>query len=118
MNNKLKYCLGSALIILTTFAQAQPVVLINTFSVYGDKDVETLAYWEEARAILEKQPGYISTSLHRSLSQDATYRYINVAQWSSQQHFMDAINVMRNELPALSQDGIAADPNLYEVIRN
>ncbi|MFA0071826.1 antibiotic biosynthesis monooxygenase, partial [Vibrio breoganii] len=56
--------------------------------------------------------------LHRSLSSDATYRFINVAEWESKKHFHDAIQAMRKELPPLKIEGVSADPNLYEIIRD
>ncbi|MCG9545638.1 antibiotic biosynthesis monooxygenase [Vibrio sp. Isolate33] len=118
MKRFIKSYIALSLLSISSLAFAQPVVLINTFSVEASKDAETLAYWESARDVLVEQPGYISTTLHRSLSADATYRYVNVANWESQKHFLDAIAVMRNELPALDIEGVSADPNLYEVIRH
>ncbi|EDL55380.1 hypothetical protein VSAK1_22609 [Vibrio mediterranei AK1] len=97
---------------------AQPVVLINTFSVDAASEADALAYWESARDILVQQPGYINTTLHKALSKDATYMYVNVANWESKQHFIAAISAMRKQLPENHLDGVVADPNLYEVIRN
>ncbi len=118
MKRFIKSFIPLSLLSISSLALAQPVVLINTFSVDASKHEETLAYWESARDVLVQQPGYISTTLHRALSTDATYLYVNVANWESQKHFIDAISVMREELPALNLEGVTADPNLYEVIRN
>ncbi|MCZ8485715.1 antibiotic biosynthesis monooxygenase [Vibrio lentus] len=81
---------------------------MNTFSVEASKEADTLAYWESARDVLIEQPGYISTTLHRSLSADA-HLPVNVANWESQKHFIDAISVMRKQLPALDIKGVTAD---------
>ncbi len=118
MKSLIKRAITLSLLSVSPLVFAQPVVLINTFSVEASKDAETLAYWESARDVLIEQPGYISTTLHRSISADATYRYVNVANWESQKHFLNAISVMRKELAALDIEGVTADPNLYEVIRH
>ena len=57
------------------------VVLINVLEVPEGKDEEFLAGWEQGKAIMERQPGYISSALHRSLDPAAKFRYINVANW-------------------------------------
>ncbi|MEZ9723278.1 antibiotic biosynthesis monooxygenase [Vibrio splendidus] len=118
MMNIIKYGLAMGALSLSALVSAQPVVLINTFSVEPVHEAATLAYWENARDILVKQPGYLSTKLHRSLSSDATYRFINVAEWESKKHFHDAIQAMRKELPPLKIEGVSAEPNLYEIIRD
>ncbi|NOJ04186.1 antibiotic biosynthesis monooxygenase [Vibrio splendidus] len=118
MKNIIKYGLALGALSVSALVSAQPVVLINTFSVEPVHEAATLTYWEDARDVLVKQPGYISTKLHRSLSSDATYRFINVAEWESKKHFHDAIQAMRKELPPLTIEGVSADPNLYEIIRD
>ncbi|WP_122053752.1 antibiotic biosynthesis monooxygenase [Vibrio sp. Evd11] len=118
MKSIIKYGLALGALSVSALVSAQPVVLINTFSVEPAHEAATLTYWEDARDVLVKQPGYISTKLHRSLSSDATYRFINVAEWESKKHFHDAIQAMRKELPPLKIEGVSADPNLYEIIRD
>ncbi len=118
MKNIIKYGLALGALSVSALVSAQPVVLINTFSVEPVHEAATLTYWEDARDVLVKQPGYISTKLYRSLSSDATYRFINVAEWESKKHFHDAIQAMRKELPPLKIEGVSADPNLYEIIRD
>ena len=68
--------------------------------------------------VLIEQPGYISTTLNRSISADATYRYVNVANWQSQKHFLNATSVITKERLAFDIEGVPSDPNLYEVIRH
>jgi hypothetical protein len=69
-----------------------PVVLINPFEVPEGKDETFLAEWEMAKAFMERQPGYISTRLHRSLAPNARFRFINVAEWASVEDFQTALN--------------------------
>ena len=66
------------------------VVLINTFTVPVEQIDATIAMWEIARDFLKTRPGYISTKLHRSLSPEAKYLLINVAQWESPEAYKAA----------------------------
>ncbi|KDN29834.1 hypothetical protein VFDL14_03525 [Vibrio fortis] len=118
MRQSLKHTFGALMLTMSSLAVAKPVVLINTFAVDAASEEVTLEYWEAARDILEQQPGYISTKLHRSLDDDATYRFINVAQWESEAMFKSAIANMRKELPPMMFQGVSADPNLYQIIRD
>jgi heme oxygenase (mycobilin-producing) len=68
----------------------EPVVLINAFEVPEGEDEAFLAGWERQRDYLSSQQGYRSTRLHRSLSPDADFRFVNVARWDSRQAFRDA----------------------------
>lgn len=69
-----------------TFAQqlqqdTGPVVLINTFNVAPDEAAELLEVWAEDAAFMKRQPGFISTQLHRGIAGSTTF--INVAVWES-----------------------------------
>jgi heme oxygenase (mycobilin-producing) len=91
------------------------VVLINVFEVPASRDEEFVAGWEQGKAIMERQPGYLSTALHRSLDPTAQFRYINVAHWESAQDFSAALNnpefvAYRNAVPFTHY------PSVYEVI--
>ena len=68
----------------------EPVVLINAFEVPEGEDEAFLEGWERGRDLLRTQTGYLSTRLHRSLSPDADFRFVNVALWESEQAFRDA----------------------------
>ena len=67
-------------------------ILINVFEVPEGRDEEFLAGWEESKRFMERQPGYVSTALHRSLDPGARFRYINVAVWESPEAFNAALN--------------------------
>jgi heme-degrading monooxygenase HmoA len=92
----------------------EPVVLINAFEVPEGEDEAFLRGWERQREFLSAREGYVSTRLHRSLSPDADFRFVNVALWASAQAFRDAT----------SQPEFRAAPvlfrfhaSLYEVVR-
>ena len=90
-------------------------VLINVFEVPQERDEEFLAGWEKARQFMERQRGYVSTALHRSLDPTARFRYVNVAVWETPQDFYAALNdpvfaAMRDATPFTHY------PSVYEVI--
>jgi heme oxygenase (mycobilin-producing) len=68
----------------------EPVVLINAFEVPEEDDEAFLNGWKRAQEFLSTRDGYVSTRLHRSLSPDADFRFVNVALWESPQAFRDA----------------------------
>lgn len=91
-------------------------VLINVFEVPVERDEEFLVGWEMGKRLMEQQPGYVSTALHRSLDPQATFRYINIAVWDSAQHFQAALTspefaAYRDRVP------FPHYPSVYTVIR-
>ena len=58
-----------------------PVVLINTFTVAPEDAERLLAVWAEDAAFMKRQPGFISTQLHRGTAGSTTF--VNVAVWES-----------------------------------
>ena len=60
---------------------SEPLVLINAFEVAPDEDDEFIRGWERARDYLQTQPGYVDTALHRRVSPDADFRFVNVGRW-------------------------------------
>ncbi|MEM7444398.1 MAG: antibiotic biosynthesis monooxygenase family protein [Pseudomonadota bacterium] len=95
----------------------QNVVLINTFTVPVEALDQTIAMWEMARDYLMTQPGYVSTRLHQSLSPDARYLLINVAQWESPESYESATQSMWQEADLPRIEGVVPGPELYTVIR-
>lgn len=94
----------------------EPVVLINPFVVPSGSEDDAIAMWKKARDFLQEQPGYISTKLHRSLSPDASYSLINVAQWESVEAFRAATTAMRESGTIPRIKGVSGDPQLYHII--
>ena len=66
----------------------RPVVLINTFTVSADEAPELLKAWAEDAAWMKKQPGFISTQLHRGIGDSCVF--LNYAVWESTYHFKRA----------------------------
>lgn len=68
----------------------KPVLLINSFEVPIGEDRAFMRGWERARDYLRTQPGYVSAALHRSITPDADFRFVNVAVWESAEDFRAA----------------------------
>ena len=71
----------------------QTVTLINPFEVPAGEEEQFLKAWHEAAEILRQAPGFVSTRLHESLDPQAKFRFINVAQWESPQHFQASMRL-------------------------
>jgi heme oxygenase (mycobilin-producing) len=94
-----------------------PVTLINSFVVPAGRDQEFLERWGQTSAFMRTQPGFLSLRLHRAVSAEAGFRYVNVAVWRSQREFGAAHATP--EFRALVSDPawreFPSTPALYEV---
>ncbi len=90
------------------------VVLINIFDV-DSAHVETfLSIWKQVSAVMERRPGFIHTRFHRAL---AGMRFVNVAEWESQQAFADSIAAPEfQEAARPLTDLVTMSPALYDVV--
>ena len=93
------------------------VTLINVFSVPEGMEKEAIRFWEKAAAFMQKQPGYISTALHKSITPDAQFELINLAKWESIEAFRQASHALRTQSGIKPLEGLVANPALYTVIR-
>ena len=77
---------------VTLAAQLQdeggPVILFNTFTVPPEDADRLLATWAADAAIMKRQPGFISTQLHRGIAGSGVF--LNYAVWESVAHFRTA----------------------------
>ena len=67
---------------------AAPVILINTFHVKAEEADQLLAAWAQDAAYFKRQPGFISTQLHRGIG--GSNVFLNYAVWESVEHFRQA----------------------------
>ena len=92
------------------------VVLINPFEVpQGVSDDEFLAGWQRAADYLQTQPGFVSTRLHRAISPEPRFRFINVAEWESPAAFQAAVT--SEGFRQLAGNTPANYPALYQVVQ-
>ena len=66
------------------------VVLINKFNVLPEDVDQFLSAWSGDAAVMKRQPGFISTQLHRGIAGSTVF--INYAVWESVEHFRRAFN--------------------------
>ena len=67
-----------------------PVTLINTFTVEPDELERLLQAWASDAALMKRQPGFISTQLHRGIGGSTVL--VNVAVWESVDAFRRAFS--------------------------
>lgn len=66
------------------------IVFMNTFQV-APEDVDAfMAAWTADGEIMQKQPGYISTQLHRGVGGSTTF--VNIAEWESLEAMRSAVS--------------------------
>lgn len=93
------------------------VILINPFDVpEGTDDEDFLRGWERAAEYMRRQPGFVSSHLHRALAPDARFRFVNVAEWASSQDFQAAAT--SEEFREIARGAGGGSPALYEVVRS
>ncbi len=101
----------------TAFADdARDVTLINVFEVPQGQYEAAVDMWVQSRNFLQKQPGYISTALHKSIGPDAKFQLINIAKWESAEAFQAASKAMRETSGIKPVKGLKFTPGLYQVI--
>lgn len=89
-----------------------PVVLVNIFQVAEPDVPALLSAWENDANWMKKQPGYISTQLHRGVGGSTVF--LNYAVWESVAHFRAAFSHadFKNALEQYPSSVIAS-PHLF-----
>ena len=67
---------------------ARPVILVNPFTLDKANEQTFLKVWQDDAAFMKRQPGFISTQLHRAVGESPTY--LNYAVWQSTADFRAA----------------------------
>jgi heme-degrading monooxygenase HmoA len=94
---------------------ASPVVLVNVFTLDKVDEQHFLETWQDGAAFMKRQPGFISTQLHRAIGENATY--LNYAVWESTAAFRAAFThpefmAKISAYPASA----AASPHLFQKV--
>jgi heme-degrading monooxygenase HmoA len=97
---------------------AGPVTLINSFEVDPGRDGAFTELWSRTSGYFRAQPGFVSLRLHRALSPNAPYRYVNVATWASMAQFQAAHQTeeFRQLVGQPSWKEFPSSPAIYEVV--
>lgn len=69
-------------------SRADPVVLVNLFSVAEADIPDLMAAWEQDALWMKQQPGFLSTQLHRAIG--GSHMLMNYALWESVDSFRAA----------------------------
>jgi heme-degrading monooxygenase HmoA len=95
-----------------------PVTLINSFQVPVGRDQDFHLLWEHTSRYFTGRPGFRSLRLHRAVSDDATYRWVNVARWDSEADFRaaHATEAFRRVVTAPGWEEFPSSPVLYEEV--
>ncbi len=72
---------------------------------------------EGGARLLKKQPGYVDTALHRAVSPDADFRFVNVGRWGPPQRFQAAVRSPGFREASQGLASFRPRPALYEVVR-
>ncbi len=91
------------------------VVLVNTFVVPPEDADRLLAVWAADAAIMKRQPGFISTQLHRGIAGSGTF--LNYAVWETVAHFRAAFtNPEFRARLAEYPESMTASPHLFRSV--
>ena len=95
-----------------------PVTLMNRFQVDPDRDDQFLELWTRTSMYFRTRPGFVSLRLHRAVSAEAEYRWVNVATWQSEADFRAAHDgeQFRQVVTQPGWEHFPSAPMLYEVV--
>ena len=94
---------------------AAAVVLVNVFTLDKSDEHTFLKAWQDDAAFMKRQPGFISTQLHRAIGESPTY--LNCAVWESTADFRAAFThpEFRARLSAYPSSAVAS-PHLFQKV--
>ena len=94
---------------------AGPVVLVNVFTVDASDREAMVEAWRTDALWMKKQPGYISTRLHKAVGESGMY--LNYAVWDSVSDFRAAFSnpAFQNALGHYPSSTVTA-PHLFEKV--
>jgi heme-degrading monooxygenase HmoA len=92
-----------------------PVIVINKFNVKPENIDSFLKAWTTDAEIMKRQPGFISTQLHRGIAGSSVF--INYAVWESAKYLKLALNnpEFQSTLNAYPVDTIVS-PHLFRKV--
>lgn len=95
--------------------EASPVVLVNVFTLDQADEQAFLQAWQADAGIMKRQPGFISTQLHRAIGDSPAY--FNYAVWESTADFRAAFAnpEFRATLSAYPASAVAS-PHLFQTV--
>ena len=94
---------------------ATPVVLVNLVTLDKADEPRFLEAWQHDAAFMKRQPGFISTQLHRAIGDSPTY--LNYAVWESTADYRTAFThpQFRAKISAYPSSAVAS-PHLFQKV--
>ena len=94
---------------------ASPAVLVNVFTLDKADEQTFLTAWQDDAAFMQRQPGFVSTQLHRAIGEGPTY--LNYAVWESTAAFRAAFTQpeFRAKLSDYPSSAVAS-PHLFQKV--
>lgn len=94
---------------------ASPVVLVNIFTLDKADEQTFLRAWQEDAQFMTRQPGFISTQLHRAIGESPTY--LDYAVWESTATYRTAFThpEFRAKRSAYPPSAVAS-PHLFQKV--
>lgn len=94
---------------------ANAVVLVNVFTLDKVDEQTFLQAWQDDAAFMKRQPGFISTQLHRAIGESPTF--LNYAIWESTADFRAAFThpEFRAKLSTYPSSAVAS-PHLFQKV--
>ncbi|WP_221981736.1 antibiotic biosynthesis monooxygenase family protein [Rhizobium laguerreae] len=94
---------------------ASAIVLINLFTLDKADEQAFLDAWQADAAFMKRQPGFISTQMHRAVGESPAY--LNYAVWDSTADFRAAFShpEFRAKLSAYPSSAVAS-PHLFQKV--
>jgi len=95
--------------------EASPVVLVNLFALDKADEAAMVKAWTDDAQFMQRQPGFISTQLHRAIGDGCTY--LNYAIWESNAAFRAAFTnpEFQSKLSHYPSSAIAS-PHLFQKV--
>ena len=92
-----------------------PVVLVNVFTLDKSDEETFLKSWQDDAEFMKKQPGFISTQLHRAVGESPTY--LNYAVWETNADFRAAFThpEFRAKISTYPASAVAS-PHLFQKV--
>ena len=92
----------------------ESVILINPFEVPPEAEDRFLPAWRQAAEFMRRQPGFVSSRLHKAISSDAPFGFVNVAEWESPEAFQAAAST--EEFRRMAEGSPPNHPALFSVV--
>lgn len=93
--------------------EASPIVLVNLFTLDKADEAAMLKAWTDDAQFMQRQPGFISTQLHRAIGDSCTY--LNYAVWESNAAFRVAfMNPEFHSKLSHYPSSVVASPHLFQ----